>query len=146
MASQLGRRARLAAAIDAAVNGEWCERPFEWGTRDCLLSLADIIHRANGYDPAAEYRGRYHSMRGALRVTRALGGFAGALESAAIEHCWRRIEPDRALVGDIGIVANVHGLRIGVIKHYRLWVTRREGYGFATFGTGEVERAWRVTA
>lgn len=137
-----GKRQRLACAIDAALE-RWCAEPFVWGQSDCILALSDIIHEARGYDPAAEWRGRYTSALGAARVTRRFGGFAGAIESAAIGCVWRRIEPARAVIGDVGIAANAGGLRCGVIRHHRMWVGRGMA-GYTAIPTRLVDMAWRV--
>lgn len=139
----LGHRQRLAIEIENAIP-RWCSEPFVWGVSDCLLGLADIINNARGFDPAAEFRGRYSSMMGAARITRRYGGFAGALESAAIAACWGRIDPHDALIGDIGVIANDKGPRCGVIKHHKLWLGRVPGAGFATVPTSRVLMAWRV--
>jgi hypothetical protein len=137
-----GKRQRLAAAIDAAIE-RWCMEPFAWGSSDCLLALSDIIQEARGYDPAADWRGRYKSALGAARVTRRFGGFAGALESAAIGCVWEKIDPRDAAIGDIGIAANSRGLRCGLIRHHKLWIGRGVA-GFTGVPTDMVEKAWRV--
>lgn len=136
-------RRRLAAEVDLAID-KWSRTPFEWGKSDCLLSLADIIATATGFDPAAEYRGRYHTMIGAARVTRRWNGFAGALERAAKLAGWKPIKPSEAQIGDIGIVENARGPRCGVVRHHLLWVGRTEGAGFCGVPSDRVLIAWSV--
>lgn len=138
-----GKRQRFAVSIKAALS-DWCEQPFVWGRSDCLLSLADIVAEARGYDPAAPFRGRYTTARGAARVTSAYGGFAGALEAMAAAHGWREIEPRQARIGDVGLLQGARGPRCGVIRHERLWVGRTLT-AFAGVRTELVARAWRVT-
>lgn len=141
---RLGRRQRLAIEIENAI-ARWCGEPFIWGKTDCLLALDDILFRALGYHPAAHFIGHYSSMRGAARITKTFGGFAGALRSTAEAAGWASIDPQRALVGDIGIIANEKGPRCGVIKHSTLWIGRAQNPGFATVPTERVIEAWRVS-
>jgi hypothetical protein len=136
------KRERLEKAIRAAVP-VWCAEEFVWGTADCLLSLADIIKEARGYDPAMPFRGRYSTRIGALRVTREFGGYEGALEAMAHDAGWGEISPSSAKIGDIGIIKNARGAVGGVIKDAALWVGRKN-YGFHTFPTEHIARAWRV--
>lgn len=134
------KREALERAIRRHVDA-WCETPFVWGRTDCFLSLSDIILEARGYDPGAEFRNRYKTKRGALRVTHQYGGFSGALEHVAIQAGWHEIEPRLAKVGDIGLqrAGNV----CGVIKDVSLWVGRNET-AFAALPTDQISRAWRV--
>lgn len=47
--------------------------PFQWGLHDCALFAADCILAQTGHDPAAAFRDRYTTERGALRVLRREG-------------------------------------------------------------------------
>lgn len=136
------KRAGLELAIREAVV-TWTATPFIWGTADCLLSLADIILKARGYDPAAPFRDRYSSRIGAVRVTRNYGGFDGALEAMAWDCGWYEIKPRLAFVGDIGLLEHASGAVGGVIKDVNLWIGRKER-GFIALPTPRVTRAWRV--
>lgn len=137
-------RKRLAEEIDRAVE-RWCREPFQWGRLDCLLSLADIIKAAHGYDPAEEYRGRYWSLHGAMNATRNVGSFGGALQRAAHQFSWPEIAPRDARIGDVGLISNGTEPRCGVIKHRRLWLSvHPAGYGFHAYPTQAVVAAWRT--
>ena len=131
---------RISAAVE-----DWCASPFEWGTSDCLLALADIVKDVAGYDPAAEFRHRYRSARGALMATRRDGGFYGALVRIASERHWPVIRAADARIGAIGLVRNVEGARCGVIRFRGgFWVGRRDGGGFTAVRTRNIELAWKV--
>jgi hypothetical protein len=138
----MDRAERFDAAIKAAIE-EWCSSPFQWGTSDCFLSLADIVQQVDGKDPAAEFRGRYRSEFGALRVTLPYGGFSGAVLAMSLRHGWLPINPERAEVGDIGILRGPIGPQCAVIQHRTLWVGR-DLHGFSARPTSDVSRAWRV--
>ena len=94
-------RERFDDAIIAAMNSAG-ENIMQWGRDDCALWCADIVRKVCGYDPARDFRGHYRSRRGAHKV---LGsrGLKGAIERAARRHGWKRIRPDMARIGDIGI-------------------------------------------
>jgi hypothetical protein len=142
LASELGKRARLEAAIERA-HQRWSQEPFEWGKANCLFSLADIIVEACGYDPAAEWRGRFTTQIGCRRATKRFG-FAGALESAAIGNEWQAIPPAEALIGDIGLLRATQGICCGVIRFRAgLWLGRSET-GFCAVPTKMVKLAWRI--
>lgn len=135
------KREALESAIRAAVQ-RWVREEFQWGRADCLLSLADIILAARGYDPAAQFRGRYKTRIGAYRITRDFGGPAGALAAMAYECGWNEIDPARAKLGDLGTFANGPASG-GVIRDSFLWIGRTET-GFAGIPATQVDRAWRV--
>lgn len=145
MATELkGRRQRFADAISRAVD-DWMASEPEWGRSDCILSVANIVRAVRGYDPAREVRGRYSTMRGALRVTKAHGGFAGEVERAAFLFNWRPVDPRKARIGDVGLARNEHGLRIGVIRGRGYWLARRQGPGVAFLKSSMIEKAWIVS-
>lgn len=121
------------------VGGEGA-RPFEWGRRDCCLFVADWVRLATGLDPAASWRGRYGSLREALRLTKGRGGFVEAI-SAEMDRLGfaRTADP---LPGDVGLVRAPVGIRdgrlvqqvVGAIRTGRLWsVKARRGVGGADF-------------
>lgn len=81
----------------------WCRRPMEWGIDDCALASANVIRSALQYDPAASFRGKYSTREGAKEALGKLGlGFA--LRAAAKQHGWKRINPEEADIGDIGLL------------------------------------------
>lgn len=127
------------AEIDRAV-AIWEVEPPVWGETDCLLSLANIVDLVKGYDPAAEFRGRYRTKLGALRVTRKYGGFVGALDAMARRFKWEAVTPSEARVGAIGII----GEFTFAIKHRSLWLQRVDGGGFGGEPNSSITRAWRI--
>lgn len=141
-------RRKLAKEVDWLVE-LWCSTPFVWGEQgeaaDCFISLGNMIRRAHGYDPVEEYRGRYKSMIGAVRVTKEFGGFSGALIRCGNQFSWKRIDPQDAHIGDIGLVASEKGLRCGVVKHRRMWLSQHvKGYGINGYPNDEVFMAWKI--
>lgn len=58
-------------------------RPFRWGVQDCCLFPADCVRAMTGVDLARGWRGRYRSLRGALRLLAECGGVEGLAERCA---------------------------------------------------------------
>jgi hypothetical protein len=49
-------------------------KPFEWGSHDCVLWGANAVLAITGYDAADGFRGTYDSALGAAKVLKELGG------------------------------------------------------------------------
>lgn len=131
-------------AIDAAtIFAEGAE--FAWGRDDCLMWIANIDRAATGVDPAAPWRGRYRSERGAARVM-GRRGIAGMMLRVARARGWRRVEPAEAVPGDRGLVlAALEGggsVLVACIFDGLFWLSRVP-YGYSGHPTGNVRRAWR---
>jgi hypothetical protein len=43
------------------------ERPFEWGQWDCNLFITDLLDHLDGGNRSAEIRGKYNTLRSALK-------------------------------------------------------------------------------
>ena len=65
---------RLAAFLEARR-----DRPFAWGTHDCVLMAADWVLEATGTDPIEGWRGRWSSASQAARMLEQAGGVPGAV-------------------------------------------------------------------
>lgn len=77
--------------------------PMQWGVDDCGLWFANIIKAALGYDPGAQWRGRYDSREGAAVALGQLGLIFGG-NMIAQRYGWRRIPACEALPGDVGFL------------------------------------------
>lgn len=137
-------RTIFAREIERAMD-EWCATEFKWGLSDCMLSVMDIVQRTAGYDPAHAFRGRYASEFTASKVLQPFGGLANALQSVADEFGWKEVEPQTALVGDIGLVRSAGLSRAGVIKAAsNRWMGRRKPTGITALTDAQIVRAWSV--
>ena len=92
-------RARLAAEMDRQRRD-----PFTWGKQDCAIGFAaGIVEALTGVDMARDYRGKYSSPRGALKLLKDEG-------SDSLTHFVAtrlpEVQPAFANVGDIGVVAS----------------------------------------
>lgn len=92
-----GWRTRLHEAVEARRRV-----PFSFSAGvDCALFVSDCIEAMTGEDPAADFRGRYTTDIGAMRVIRN-AGYANLadLVSSKLEE----IAPVRAQVGDVAFI------------------------------------------
>ena len=74
--------------------------PFEWGSNDCCLFVADGVRAITGHDPAADVRGKYRTERGALRMIQRFGG----LQAIGAARFGAEIAPAFAQAGDVGLL------------------------------------------
>lgn len=127
-------RARFAAEMDRQRGAS-----FAWGRSDCVLGLAGgAVMALTGADLTLDWRGRYRSERGALRVLQA-AGFAN-LGDALASHL-PEIHPDDAYIGDLALVGAEGPLKaaLGVFDTAGLIVMTHAGHGWL-----EPERAYRA--
>jgi hypothetical protein len=103
---QKGWQGRLVAYLDMAGR-----RPFVPGQHDCALFTAGAVAAMTGIDYAADYRGRYTTTRGGLRVLRR-DGFADHVALAAA-HFPATGQP---VPGDLAAVDSAEGPALGVVQ------------------------------
>lgn len=133
-------RAQLAALVPAEVSA-WGGLRLIWGTHDCALAAANILRGPLGVDPAAAWRGRYRTARGARRVLGAKG-LPGALAATARRLRWPSIAPAKARTGDIGLIRTKDGHAV-VIFDRAHFVGPVDG-GYSVTPADLVLKAWKV--
>ncbi len=117
------------------------KRGMRWGVDDCALWHADIdVAAMNRGDPAASFRGRYKTKRGAHRVLGLLG-LPLALRQAADAFGCRRIKPSEAKVGDLGIMPMDGAFSTFRMLHRDEWIGRNEA-GYSMAPTKLIKYAW----
>ena len=79
---------------------QWRQSSFEYGERDCMLSLAEYAARCGWPDVRESYRGRYNTHDGAEAMIAASGGIPAIIERVGL--C--RIPLEEARPGDIVMV------------------------------------------
>lgn len=121
---------------------------FSWGSNDCCLFACDCILAMTGVDPAAWFRGRYTTRRGAIRClkTFADGGIAATIERIAVDCRAPEILPSQAQRGDVLLVSAPECppelLAMGVCVGAHIAAMGRDGVNFVPLARGL--RAWRV--
>lgn len=85
-------------------------RSFVWGECDCCTWVCDWVLQRRGVDPAARWRGRYGSARGALRNLKPglLPVVAKAMARAGLA------ATDDPQPGDVGVVQTAHGASLAI--------------------------------
>lgn len=101
------------ALLDAFIEARR-ERSFAWGTQDCCMFAADAVREITGLDPAAEFRGRYDSALGAIRLLWDRGGVEGVVVAAAKAHGFAEISPAFARRGDLVLGDFGHDVAAGI--------------------------------
>ena len=120
-------------------------RPFEWGSSDCSLFLADWWRHVHGADPAAHLRGTYSTPEGKDAVLRQHRNLQRLVTAVAAQAGAPRTRAPNT--GDFGLIA-VAGRPYGAICTGRVagkscWVARSEtGLTFLT--NPRILRAWSI--
>lgn len=119
--------------------------PFEWGTNDCGPSWAGRVYEVltDEPNPAAEYIGRYKSMRGAVRVMRNAG--FNDLKEAAEASFGEMQHPSRGYIGDIALIHDEDspfGYMFGIVNGERAFFRRPDGIG--TVDMSELEGIFKI--
>lgn len=83
---------------------------FEWGKLDCCLFAADVLQKLHGVDYAEQWRGKYSSYFGAVRMIAPHGSLAGLVSSVFGE----MQPPLLARRGDLVIAAMPEGDAVGI--------------------------------
>lgn len=125
---------------------EGASRPFDHATCDCTSWVADWVMRRTGRDAMANWRGKYATKRGYLRLLRAepdglLSAASRGLSSINVQE----IDPAGAQPGDVGIIRVVLASRLidvaMAIRGPTSWVAK---LGDGIYRTPEAIKAWRL--
>lgn len=84
---------------------------FAYGRNDCALFAAGAVQAMTGEDFAAEWRGRYTTLRGGLRLLRAAGHSDHVALAAAHFPPVSRPRP-----GDLAVVQTADGPALGIVQ------------------------------
>ncbi|RWR25420.1 hypothetical protein D2T29_22065 [Sinirhodobacter populi] len=117
-------------------------RTLEFGVFDCSLFGADGVEAVTGVDIAADFRGRYTTFKGGLRVVRK-AGFADHL--AVFDHfLGPRIRWMAATAGDLAAVTGEDGSpAVGIVQGANIYVLAPAG-GLTLAPLDAALMAWRV--
>ncbi len=97
---------------------------FNPGEMDCALFIAGAVEAMTGVDLAVEFRGRYTTVLGGLRVAKK-AGFADI--PALVEGRFAEVSPAFAQVGDIAILQADGEIAFGIIQGEKIYVRHPEG-------------------
>jgi len=108
---------RIPAWEDALVNYIAIKRnePFEYGVNDCCLFAAGAVIEVTGEDPMPEFRGKYDSLKGSLKVIKEIG--AGTLE-ATLDGKFPEVGIGHAQRGDLAFFDGSVGVVMGGFAYF----------------------------
>lgn len=111
-------RHRLAAWL-----AQTARAPFEPGRHDCALFASGAVLAMTGVDLAADWRGRYRTIRGGIRVLRKAGHADHIALAAAHFAPTARPRP-----GDLAVVPTPDGPALGVVQGTHVYVPAPVGW------------------
>lgn len=109
-------------------------RPFAWGQHDCALFAADAVQQMTGVDLAADYRGKYRT----LKEARGLGELADLVDRAGLS---RKPNPRFAMRGDVVLMGGPRPA-LGICLGQVFVAPGREQLAFESMCLPEI--CWRV--
>jgi hypothetical protein len=89
--------------------------PFEYGVNDCCLFAAGAVLQITGEDPMPEFRGKYDSLKGSLKVIKEIG--AGTLE-ATLDGKFPEVGIGHAQRGDLAFFDGSVGVVMGGFAYF----------------------------
>jgi hypothetical protein len=89
--------------------------PFEYGVNDCCLFAAGAVEAITGEDPMSEFRGKYDSLKGSLKVIKEIG--AGTLE-ATLDGKFPEVAIGNAQRGDLAFFDDSIGVVMGGFAYF----------------------------
>jgi hypothetical protein len=98
--------------------------PFKPGLNDCALFLAGGVEAMTGVDHASDYRGRYTTIRGGVRILRR-DGFEDHI--ALAEHHLTRKPIAFAQAGDGAVIPTETGHGLGIVQGANIYVLNESG-------------------
>lgn len=115
--------------------------PFEWGTNDCGLYIADAVKAMTGEDIAHDFRGKYKTETGAKRqLAKLYGGGLDKVMDAKLE----RIEVPFVQRGDVVLFAGDLGPTLGIYFNGGVFSSGPDGSVFLDASFDKILMAWRV--
>lgn len=63
----------------------WRRTPFDWGTEDCMLSIATYVLKATGVDYGAQFRDTYCTELGAYAHIANAGGEVALIDASGLQ-------------------------------------------------------------
>jgi hypothetical protein len=122
------------------------DKPFEWGSHDCVLSVCAAIEAMTGVDPAKEFRGRYSTEIGAVRAIKGAGhpSFEAMVSAIAADHDMKEIGPKFAQRGDMVLIDVERAPVFGIVHHNGRDAICVAPDGLRRLPVLSARRAWRV--
>lgn len=131
---------------------------FVWGVNDCAMFASDLMESMTGTDPAAWFRDRYDSKKGAyfsLHRSPFSGEkppkgfndlFSTVVSTLAKNNAMKQIEPSFLQRGDLVLVEQSEGLyAMGILVGSGVAVPSRDAMGYELMDRPGHKYCWRVS-
>lgn len=123
------------------------DAPFVWGQHDCCLFAANWVHVCHGVDVMEDFRGRYSSLKQAVKLFhRRKGGLPGIIDKTLLNY---GIAPLTSVAyaqrGDLAAAGSgmpAMPLTMGICEGAWAWFPAEKG--LARKPLAECVRAWRI--
>ena len=119
--------------------GDAARTPFQPGVHDCALFAAGAVFAMTDVDFAADFRGRYSTLKGGFKLLQK-AGFVDHVALAA--HLFDEIPPAYAAVGDLAVVPDQQGDALGIVQGSGIYVLTTDRLGVVSLLAAT--RAFRV--
>jgi hypothetical protein len=119
--------------------GDAARKPFKPGTHDCALFSAGAVRAMTGVDLAADWRGRYRTLKGGYKALQK-AGFKDHIALAA--SVFADIPTSFAGPGDLAVIPSPDGPVLGVVQGEGVYVLTMERLGLVPMS--QAIRAFRV--
>jgi len=117
---------------------------FQWGTSDCLLFTADVVHALTGEDFAKDIRGKYDTLESAYQMLKEFsgGGVIEAIEKLAVDRNGLEVPVPRAQRGDVVIIETLLGDTLAVCIGEKVITVGPSG--LVQLPLLDAKRAWKI--
>ncbi len=119
--------------------GDAARTPFQPGVHDCALFAAGAVFAMTDVDFAADFRGKYQTLKGGLKLLQK-AGYADHVALAA--RLFEEIAPALAAPGDLAVVPDVQGEALGIVQGPGIYVLTPDQLGMVSLLAAS--RAFRV--
>lgn len=123
--------------------------PFRWGSNDCCMFAANAIQSFTNVDIASDFRGRYTTQLGALRLIQSVTS-TGTTPVDAVAYCANRngmvpyAYPLQAQRGDLVVLTNGADVIGGIVDINGRHVISVATTGLVRLPITKIVRAWKV--
>lgn len=115
--------------------------PFKPGVHDCALFAAGAVFAMTDVDFAADFRGKYRTLKSGLKLLQSAGFADHAALAASL---FPEVHPAFAVPGDLAVVPDGQGDALGIVQGPAIYVLGMDGLGLVSLLAAR--RAFRVPA
>ena len=121
------------------------DKPFAWGTHDCFCVSSELIESMTGVDPAKDYRGKYSTAQGMLKliISQGLTDFLSLADKICSDNGFKEVNLKFAQRGDV-CYFDIDGGAFGIVNHCGLYCIVIGESGLKKLSVMEAKKAWHI--